>query len=153
MNLKRRGMDIDTRCDVCYRFDEDGAHLFFKCKITEERWDTLGLSRKRDIFLSKRSAKEVIEALMSMKEEVRVKCCYTLWMCWSELNRIREGESRRSACWLAHSILFQIEERKKTIVQKISSSNDRISKWEKPEAGFVKVNCDTAFDGTSGNVG
>ena len=44
MNLKRRGMDIDTRCDVCYRFDEDGAHLFFKCKITEERWDTLGLS-------------------------------------------------------------------------------------------------------------
>ena len=50
MNLKRRGLDIDTRCDVCYRFDEDGAHLFFKCKITEERWDTLGLSQKRDIF-------------------------------------------------------------------------------------------------------
>ena len=88
-----------------------------------------------------------------MKEEVRVKCCYTLWMCWSERNRIREGESRRSACWLAHSILVQIEEWKKTIVQKISSSNDRISKWEKPEAGFVKVNCDAAFDGTSGNVG
>jgi len=98
-------------------------------------------------------AKEVIEALMSMKEEVRVKFCYTLWMCWSEHNRIREGDSRRSACWFAHSILVQIEEWKKTIVQKISSSNDRISKWEKPEAGFVKVNCDAAFDGTSGNVG
>lgn len=31
-NLKRRGMKIDTLCVQCGRFDEDGAHLFFKCK-------------------------------------------------------------------------------------------------------------------------
>ena len=31
-NIQRRGMDIDTRCPLCQRFDEDGAHLFFKCK-------------------------------------------------------------------------------------------------------------------------
>ena len=130
------------------------VHIYFlNARLQRSAGTHLGLAEKGIFFLSKRSAKEVIEALMSMKEEVRVKFCYTLWMCWSEHNRIREGESRRSACWLAHSILVQIEEWKKTIVQKISSSNDRISKWEKPEAGFVKVNCNAAFDGTSGNVG
>ena len=29
--LSRRGMDLDTRCVMCSRYDEDGAHLFFKC--------------------------------------------------------------------------------------------------------------------------
>jgi hypothetical protein len=32
MNLKRRGMDLDTRCVLCNGLDEDGAHLFLKCK-------------------------------------------------------------------------------------------------------------------------
>lgn len=27
--LARRGMDLDTRCVMCGRFDEDGAHLSF----------------------------------------------------------------------------------------------------------------------------
>jgi len=31
-NLIRRGMRIDPKCPVCNRFDEDGGHLFFKCK-------------------------------------------------------------------------------------------------------------------------
>jgi len=34
-NLQRRGMDIDTRCVMCNAQDENGAHLFFKCKLAE----------------------------------------------------------------------------------------------------------------------
>ncbi|KAF8732917.1 hypothetical protein HU200_015267 [Digitaria exilis] len=30
-------MDIDTRCPVCWRFDEDGGHCFLKCKMAW--WD------------------------------------------------------------------------------------------------------------------
>lgn len=32
-NLARRGMKLDTKCPVCERFIEDGAHLFSKCKL------------------------------------------------------------------------------------------------------------------------
>jgi hypothetical protein len=32
VNLQRRGMKMDTWCVMCGRYDEDGAHLFFKCK-------------------------------------------------------------------------------------------------------------------------
>ena len=42
MNLRRRGMSIDTRCVMCSRFDEDGAHLFFKCKNHERSVEQAG---------------------------------------------------------------------------------------------------------------
>jgi hypothetical protein len=31
-NIARRGVDLDARCPMCLRFDEDPGHLFFKCK-------------------------------------------------------------------------------------------------------------------------
>ncbi|KAF8762953.1 hypothetical protein HU200_008799 [Digitaria exilis] len=38
MNIKHRGIqDVDTRCPVCRRLDEDGGHCFLKCKIVW--WD------------------------------------------------------------------------------------------------------------------
>ena len=32
MTLKRRGMELDSRCVMCNRLNEDGGHLFFSCK-------------------------------------------------------------------------------------------------------------------------
>jgi hypothetical protein len=43
MNLKRRGMELDTRCVVYNHFDENGAHVFFKCKMMDKVWDHLGM--------------------------------------------------------------------------------------------------------------
>jgi hypothetical protein len=31
-NIERRGIECDTLCVSCKRLDEDGAHLFLKCK-------------------------------------------------------------------------------------------------------------------------
>ena len=33
INLKRRGMKLDTACVMCGRFDEDGEHLFFQVQM------------------------------------------------------------------------------------------------------------------------
>ena len=33
--LQSRGMEVDTRCPVCVRLDEDGGHCFLKCKKSE----------------------------------------------------------------------------------------------------------------------
>ena len=34
-NISRRGMEIDTKCPVCLRLDEDGGHYFLKCKFAK----------------------------------------------------------------------------------------------------------------------
>lgn len=41
--LKRRGMKIDTCCSLCRRLDEDGGHLFLKCKEVKGVWRELNL--------------------------------------------------------------------------------------------------------------
>lgn len=103
-------MLLDTRCVVCNRFDEDGANFFFKCKTMERVWDHLALGRERALLVSKASDREVIEAIMAMKEEQKAMCCIALWMFWAERNKIREGEQRRDPISLAHSIRVISEE-------------------------------------------
>lgn len=44
-NISRRGVRLDTRCPVCFRFDEDGGHCFMKCKPVRQCWRELGLEQ------------------------------------------------------------------------------------------------------------
>ena len=81
---------------------------------------------------------------MNLREQEKAKCCYVLWICWFEHNRVREGEPRRDASCLSHSIQIRLEEWKKTAVQGRHSARSPTCKWEKPEVGSVKVNCDAA---------
>ena len=41
MNIKRRHIELDTRCPVCARLDEDGGHCFLKCKQVKQCWREL----------------------------------------------------------------------------------------------------------------
>ena len=36
MKIKKLGVDLDTRCPVCHRLNEDGGHTFLKCKKAKE---------------------------------------------------------------------------------------------------------------------
>ena len=38
LNLKRRGIDLDTICLMCKHLDEDGGHAFLKCKFAKALW-------------------------------------------------------------------------------------------------------------------
>lgn len=133
-------MDLDTKCAVCHRFDEDGAHLFFKCKVMEKLWTYLGLSREREILLFKSSARDVMETVMNLKEEPKLRCCYALSMCWSERNRIREGEHERVAIWLSHNIQVRMAEWHKQLANTEKARLRVVRRWERPEQDYIKVN-------------
>ncbi|KAM0928524.1 hypothetical protein ACQ4PT_002531 [Festuca glaucescens] len=60
MNIKRRGIELETICPMCQRSDEVGAHTFLNCKVMKACWRTLELE---DIRLSLRgcaNAREVV---------------------------------------------------------------------------------------------
>ena len=99
----------------------------------------LGLNRVREALLSKRDAREVVEAVMSLKERERAMCCHALWLGWFECNRVREGELMRDTCYLSHGIQVRVEEWNKKAVQSPHSARRLTCKWEKPVAGIVKV--------------
>ena len=60
MNIVRQGMEIDTRCPMCWRLDEDGGHCFLKCKLVKKCWQHLNLEDVRVHLLTFGSAKEVV---------------------------------------------------------------------------------------------
>jgi hypothetical protein len=76
-NLDRRGLKCDTLC--VRRLDEDGAHLFIKCKMVKPIWEKLELSHLRQHMWDMRTPKEMIEAIMGLDTEKRILVCCMVW--------------------------------------------------------------------------
>jgi hypothetical protein len=57
MNIRRRGMECDTKCVCCQRLDEDGAHLFLRCKEVKKIWKELNLEEERGHLCDCRDSK------------------------------------------------------------------------------------------------
>jgi hypothetical protein len=93
-NLLLRKMKIDPSCSVYGRYDEDGAHLYFKCKIIRQVWRLLDLEEERDMLAGMSSAKKTVEFILSTKNEKRLYLLMTIWMWWGERNTIRTGGSK-----------------------------------------------------------
>ena len=60
MNLERRGLELDTRCVMCNRLNEDSAHLLFKCKFAKHLCWELGLEEKQQHLSELQNAEETI---------------------------------------------------------------------------------------------
>jgi hypothetical protein len=78
INLARRGMKIDTKCPLCQRLDEDGGHLFLKCKMAKQVWRALNLDTVRERLSELASARDVLVQIMKEKEDIRLQCITTL---------------------------------------------------------------------------
>jgi hypothetical protein len=52
---------------MCNRLDEDGAHLFFKCKEAKIAWRELNLERIRCALTEAGSARRVMETILKLK--------------------------------------------------------------------------------------
>ena len=59
-NVSRRGVELDTKCPVCQRLDEDCGHLFFKCKYVKRCWGGLGMNDIRTDLAGCQSGKETL---------------------------------------------------------------------------------------------
>jgi len=70
-------VELDPRCVMCNRHDEDGAHLFFKCKYVKYIWTTLGLDHQRSILSDMLTPEVVVKYILNLKEELQ-PCIVTL---------------------------------------------------------------------------
>jgi ribonuclease HI len=146
MNIKRRGMDIDTICPVCQRLDEDGAHLFLKCKPVKQLWTDLGLEDLRLDQVDSLSPKDLIECLLAAPEEKKILGISLLWNWWSTRNKVNaEGQTLK-----LQTTLFQIRksarEFKDFFVKVTVEQLKPVQKWRRPEGDILKINIDGSFN-------
>lgn len=92
VNLSRRGKKLDKRCVMCGRHDEDGAHLFFKCKYVRHIWAEMQLEQVRQEMAEMLSAREVLEAILKMKMDTQSRVITLMYLWWSERCRRRAAE-------------------------------------------------------------
>lgn len=147
VNLRRRGMKIDTKCVMCERYDEDGAHLFFKCKGVRQVWANLQLDELWKELAGLFSVREVMEAILKLNVEMQRKVITLLYLWWSERCGVREGEQRKDSDCLARWVgSYETEWSKSKQTKADGEFQAKISKrWSPPPENLVKINCDGAF--------
>jgi hypothetical protein len=145
LNLQRRGIKLDTRCPVCNRLDEDGGHCFLKCKFVKHCWVDLQLEHVRLELLSKCSAREVVQAVLQLKEADQMKTIILLWKWWSVRNQFDHGERGLSGSEVVGAVLGLISDL--TGQEKCTSNRTprAMQRWNAPPPGKLKINSDGAF--------
>jgi hypothetical protein len=82
MNIKSRGIDLDTRGHVCMCFDQDGGTVFPKCKLAKGCWRLLEMGPIRQALLEARSTKEFVKNVLQLEQALACKVSILLWKCW-----------------------------------------------------------------------
>jgi hypothetical protein len=132
---------------MCERHDEDGAHLFFKCKGVRQAWANLQLDELRKELAGLFSVREVMEAILKLNVEMQRKVITLLYLWWSERCGVREGEQRKDSDRLARWVSsYETEWSKSKQTKADGEFQAKISKrWSPPPENSVKINCDGAF--------
>ncbi|KAM0906138.1 hypothetical protein ACQ4PT_017072 [Festuca glaucescens] len=138
-------MEVDTVCPVCHRLDEDGAHLFLKCKPVKQLWNNLGMEDLRLKQIDGQSPKDLIECLLSAPEEKKLLGISLLWNWWLTRNKVNaEGH-----VFKLESTLFQIRktarEFKDFFLNDVKQQVKPVQHWRLPEGDMLKINIDGSF--------
>lgn len=152
--LVRRGMELDTKCVMCNRLDEDGAHLFFNRKWAVKVWGAMGMEQHRCVLEKKSSASEAMKYyILALEEREQMVIVTFLWMWWLERNRVREGEKRKGAENVAFMCQQYAGEYLNLCKQSVEPVREVMHTWKRPEQFWVKINSDGAFSERTGEGG
>jgi hypothetical protein len=86
----RLGVDLDTSC---HRLNEDGGHIFLKCKMVRACWSSLGMGPIRERLLPCNSAHSKLEEMWKCEADVQLKALILMWEWWSFRNKANSGEA------------------------------------------------------------
>jgi hypothetical protein len=149
LNIDHRGVeDVDTRCPVCWRLNEDGGHCFLKCKFVKRCWQTMNLEEVRLQLVALKSAKEVVHHVLQMGESERNMVVNFLWVWWDTRNKLNAGEHARPLAEVLYKTMEmassadQLNLGKKNVPDAIRMEK---KKWLPPPADVLKINTDGAF--------
>jgi ribonuclease HI len=147
LNIKRRGVDADTRCPVCWQLDEDGGHYFFKCKLVKRCWRSLNLEDARLQLSSLSLAAEVVSTILNKKEEEKALIAHVLWGWWKARNKASAREQTpppetvgAQAQEMTATLLFTMKQQSPRTEEVITKK-----RWQPPRVDVLKINTDGAF--------
>jgi hypothetical protein len=104
MNIKRKKIELDTRCPMCWRLYEDGGHLFLHCKAVKKIWRAMDAKDTRISLCECQNAFQATNEILSLKPEKRSLVVILLWTWWTARNKANAEEKIQSP----EEVCFQI---------------------------------------------
>jgi hypothetical protein len=131
-NIQRRGMDVDPVCPVCKRLNEDGGHLFFRCKEVKRLWNELELKDLdlRVKLLDCEDAKQVLSVLLHQNVKIKLKTIALMWTWWKTRNKTNAEGGVRNLGQVKAQILRLANEYEEAFVKKANKNTSQVSKWK-----------------------
>jgi hypothetical protein len=83
MNIQRKKVELDTICPMCNRADEDGGHLFLKCKKVKPIWRNLLLEDVRLKLQSAPNALSMFEMIWALPVNMQHTILILYWDWWT----------------------------------------------------------------------
>jgi hypothetical protein len=78
MKLHHRGIKLDTRCPLCFRFNEDGGHCFLKCKKVKGVWRQVKLEHIMTRLIKCPNSYTFMDEVFNLDEDEKIKTCLLL---------------------------------------------------------------------------
>ena len=153
MKLKRKGIELDTRCPVCYRLDEDGGHCFFKCKMVKALWRAAEMEDDIVELMNCPNAKWVFIQILQKTEEKCLKICTLLWSWWLQRNKANKGQNIKGIDEAYHSFQLNLTESLGKMEKTKEKKQKKSQVWSPPPDGFLKINSDGSFKEQNHNGG
>jgi ribonuclease HI len=150
LNIKRRGMEIDTLCPMCHRQDEDGTHIFLRCKQVRACWRLMQMEELRTKLCECANAREMMWAVLQLSTEIQLKVLILCWQWWSARNSANAGDKRRKPEAVCSLTSKWVADSKEFFLKGVSASLKQGTKWSRPTGDTLKINTDGSyFPGTN----
>lgn len=150
-NAARKGIPItDTKCLFCGKADEDGAHLFIKCKSMKEVWRDLAIEKERLELERITSVHAMLGFLWELDVKKRLYVLTFWWLWWSNRNKLREGKMPSPSADVARRTRSNVLEYMQFFGKATEPPPDS---WRPPVESEYKINVDGSFVAGQHHVG
>jgi hypothetical protein len=148
LNFKRRGMEVDTRCPMCNRLDEDGGHIFLHCTQVKKLWRHLDMEEVRMRLCQCPNVQDMLMTIFGMDMERRLRVIALLWQWWTAQNKRNAKDGEKTM----EEIVFQVRRWAMEFFEFYAHKGAKARKpeeersWSPPaETDMLKINVDGAF--------
>ncbi|CAM0870626.1 unnamed protein product [Alopecurus aequalis] len=138
-------MDLDPICPMCNRVNEDGAHLFLKCKSAKKSWRELQLDHVREKLLRCQGAQEFVKEITQLELKQKLLTIGLLWWLWQSRNKVVAGNRKKlqdSVQVLARRSAYDFEQ---YFTRDKIPKQQRVCSWIPPMGDELKINIDGSF--------
>lgn len=152
-NLERRKIIQDPSCPICGREKETVYHVLWECIATKDVWGASKIFFQKSCFSSHDFLQVAEHFFHKCDRETLQMFVITARKIWFRRNTwLHEGKFEHP------NMLVQSAQRAVEEIQSLHQSREEsptgiMEKWQKPEEGWLKLNCDAACDHQQGYMG